>query len=75
MQMFRKPVNSAIQGDRVALCVTQFDPKLLERGLVCAPGILPIISGECALLRKGGRDNADRHLVDSLTCMYVCMYV
>eukprot|EP00057_Strongylocentrotus_purpuratus_P014747 XP_011669221.1 PREDICTED: selenocysteine-specific elongation factor [Strongylocentrotus purpuratus] len=44
MQMFRKPVNSAIQGDRVALCVTQFDPKLLERGLVCAPGILPIIS-------------------------------
>ncbi|XP_041459396.1 selenocysteine-specific elongation factor-like [Lytechinus variegatus] len=44
MQMFRKPVNTAIQGDRVALCVTQFDPKLLERGLVSAPGILPIIT-------------------------------
>ncbi|XP_072179374.1 selenocysteine-specific elongation factor-like [Diadema setosum] len=43
MQMFRKSVSTASQGDRVALCVTQFDPKLLERGLVCTPGILPII--------------------------------
>ncbi|XP_069793504.1 selenocysteine-specific elongation factor isoform X2 [Narcine bancroftii] len=37
MQMFRKPVNTAIQGDRVGICVTQFDPKQLERGLVCSP--------------------------------------
>jgi selenocysteine-specific elongation factor len=35
MQMFRKPVDKAIQGDRIGLCVTQFDPDKLERGLVC----------------------------------------
>lgn len=40
VQMFRKPVSSAIQGDRVGVCVTQFDPKLLERGVVCTPGSL-----------------------------------
>ncbi|XP_043563518.1 selenocysteine-specific elongation factor isoform X2 [Chiloscyllium plagiosum] len=40
MQMFRQPVNTAIQGDRVGICVTQFDPKQLERGLVCAPDSL-----------------------------------
>lgn len=38
--MFRKPVPSAMQGDRVGVCVTQFDPKLLERGVVCTPGSL-----------------------------------
>ena len=43
MQMFKKPVNSASQGDRVGVCVTQFDPHLLERGLVCTPGTLPTI--------------------------------
>lgn len=40
VQMFRKPVGGAMQGDRVGVCVTQFDPKLLERGLVCTPGSL-----------------------------------
>ena len=34
-----------MQGDRVAICVTQFDPKQLERGLVCSVGALPTISG------------------------------
>jgi len=43
MQMFKKPVNSASQGDRVGICVTQFDPHLLERGLVCTPSALPTI--------------------------------
>ncbi|XP_020024156.2 selenocysteine-specific elongation factor isoform X3 [Castor canadensis] len=40
MQMFHTPVTSAMQGDRLGICVTQFDPKLLERGLVCAPDTL-----------------------------------
>ncbi|KAJ8257885.1 hypothetical protein GJAV_G00190780 [Gymnothorax javanicus] len=40
MQMFRQPVSSAMQGDRVGVCVTQFDPKLLERGVICSPGSL-----------------------------------
>ena len=40
MQMFRKPVEKACQGDRLGVCVTQFDPKLLERGLACSPGLI-----------------------------------
>ena len=40
MQMFRKPVEKACQGDRLGVCVTQFDPKLLERGLACTPGLI-----------------------------------
>ena len=43
MQMFKQPVNKATQGDRVGICVTQFDPKLLERGLVCSPSTVPTI--------------------------------
>ncbi|XP_060774300.1 selenocysteine-specific elongation factor [Neoarius graeffei] len=43
IQMFHKPVPSAMQGDRVGVCVTQFDPKLLERGVVCTPGSLHTI--------------------------------
>jgi len=38
IQMFRKSVDSLVHGDRAGICVTQFDPSLLERGLVCAPG-------------------------------------
>ena len=38
IQRFKAPVQSASQGDRIGLCVTQFDAKLLERGIVCAPG-------------------------------------
>jgi selenocysteine-specific elongation factor len=37
MQMFKKPVSGAQQGDRVALCVTNMDAAAMERGLVCAP--------------------------------------
>ena len=42
MQMFRKGVDRISQGDRAGVCVTQFDPSLLERGLVCSPGAAPI---------------------------------
>lgn len=37
MQMFRRAVTSLAQGDRGALCVTQFDPNTLERGVACSP--------------------------------------
>ncbi|GFY67593.1 selenocysteine-specific elongation factor [Trichonephila inaurata madagascariensis] len=40
IQMFKKPVPKAMQGDRVGICVTQFDPKTLERGIVCTPGYM-----------------------------------
>lgn len=35
MQMFRKNVNSGNAGDRLGICITNFDPKQLERGLIC----------------------------------------
>ncbi|CAJ1359191.1 unnamed protein product, partial [Effrenium voratum] len=34
LQMFRQPVQQAIQGDRVAMCVAALDAKDLERGIV-----------------------------------------
>ncbi|KAL4219239.1 hypothetical protein ACF0H5_021821 [Mactra antiquata] len=43
MQMFKKPIDGISQGDRAGICVTQFDPKLLERGTICNPGALPMI--------------------------------
>ncbi|KAL7051645.1 hypothetical protein ACKWTF_004547 [Chironomus riparius] len=38
MQMFKKPIEKAISGDRVGICITNFDSKLLERGLICNKG-------------------------------------
>ena len=38
MQMFRRPVQACSQGDRLGICVTQLDAKLVERGLACTPG-------------------------------------
>lgn len=45
MQMFRKPTKQIAQGDRAGICVTQFDPKKMERGVVCTPGFLPTLYG------------------------------
>ncbi|OZJ03798.1 hypothetical protein BZG36_03023 [Bifiguratus adelaidae] len=38
MQSFRKPVQSAKQGDRVGICVPHFDSDNVERGLAFTPG-------------------------------------
>ncbi|KAM9325345.1 selenocysteine-specific elongation factor [Gastrophryne carolinensis] len=52
MQMFHRPVSSAMQGDRLGICVTQFDPKLLERGLVCTPESLHTINAAIVSVTK-----------------------
>ncbi|XP_063797242.1 selenocysteine-specific elongation factor [Pseudophryne corroboree] len=52
MQMFHRPVSSAMQGDRLGICVTQFDPKLLERGLVCTPDSLHTIHAAIISVNK-----------------------
>lgn len=52
IQMFRKPVNSASQGDRAAMCVTNLNAKLVERGIVATPGSVPVVSSMVALVRK-----------------------
>ena len=54
VQMFRKPVSGAMQGDRVGVCVTQFDPKLLERGVVCTQGSLHTLYAAVISVRKIG---------------------
>jgi selenocysteine-specific elongation factor len=38
IQVFRRPVDKVMQGDRCGICVTNFDSKQFERGIVCAPG-------------------------------------
>jgi selenocysteine-specific elongation factor len=50
--MFRRPARAAAQGDRVALLVTQLDPKLLERGLAAAPGSVPTFAGAVAAVER-----------------------
>ncbi|KAK3861416.1 hypothetical protein Pcinc_032609 [Petrolisthes cinctipes] len=52
MQMFRQPVERASQGDRVGICVTQFDPKQLERGVVCAQGLVQTSYGVLAEVER-----------------------
>ncbi|KNC55156.1 selenocysteine-specific elongation factor [Thecamonas trahens ATCC 50062] len=44
MQMFKAPVERAVQGDRLGICVAQLNAKLLERGLACAPGTIRAVS-------------------------------
>lgn len=50
--MFHQAVESASQGDRVGICVTQFDPKLLERGIVCTPGSIQSAYGLIVSVEK-----------------------
>ncbi|CAM5999690.1 unnamed protein product [Sphagnum balticum] len=52
MQMFHKPIMKAIQGDRVGVCVTQFDPKLMERGFVCSPGYMNVSYAAIASFKR-----------------------
>jgi len=43
MQAFRKPVQSAVAGDRVAMCLNQVSSSDLERAVVCEPGTVPTL--------------------------------
>lgn len=52
MQMFRKPVEYAQQGDRVGICVTNLDAKLIERSVAAAPGTVPLLSTAVCLVKK-----------------------
>lgn len=50
--MFKKPVEHAVQGDRIGICLTQFDPKQLERGIACKPGYVPTITAAIISVQK-----------------------
>ena len=52
MQMFHKSVRTAQQGDRVGLCVTNLDPKLIERGIAVTPGSIPLLSTAICMVKK-----------------------
>lgn len=52
IHMFHKPVNSIQRGDRAGICVTQLNPKLVERGLAAAPGSVPTFSAAVAAVDK-----------------------
>jgi len=52
MQMFRKPVKAARQGDRLGLCVANLDAKLVERGIATTPSSVPLLSTVICLVKK-----------------------
>ena len=52
MQMFRKPVKTARQGDRVGICVTGLDASTIERGILAAPNSVPLLSSAICLVKK-----------------------
>lgn len=52
MQMFRKPVQMARQGDRVGICVAQLDHTAIERGLACTPGSMRTCETVLAVVQK-----------------------
>ena len=54
IQMFRVGVPKIEQGDRAGLCLTQFDPSLVERGVVCTPGTIPILPAVIAVIDRRG---------------------
>ena len=52
LQMFRKPVKAARQGDRVGICVTNLDAGLIERGIAAAPGTVPLLHSALCVVKK-----------------------
>ncbi|KAL7517762.1 hypothetical protein ACHAWX_002657 [Stephanocyclus meneghinianus] len=52
LQMFRRKANIIQQGDRAGICVTNFDAKLMERGVIASPGTVKLIRGAIAVVRK-----------------------
>jgi|TARA_B100001142_G_scaffold151135_1_gene151789 selenocysteine-specific elongation factor len=52
LQVFKRPVQSCIAGDRVGMCITQLDPTILERGLVAMPGTVPTFVGAVVSAEK-----------------------
>jgi len=53
--MFHRPVNSIAPRDRAAVCVTQLNAKLLERGLAATPGSVPTFSAAVGGWVVGGK--------------------
>lgn len=52
MQMFKKPVSKAVQGDRVGMLIKNLDHSKIERSLACNEGFVQNIDGGLFLMKK-----------------------
>jgi len=53
LQMFRKPVQKAVQGDRVAVCIPGLEAQNLERGIVVdSKAVVPTFDGCICVVEK-----------------------
>ena len=52
MQMFRKSVKMAVQGDRLGICVTNLDATSIERSIAAAPDSVPLLSSAICMVKK-----------------------
>lgn len=52
IQMFKKPVKRIGCGDRAGVCLAQLDASLVERGILAAPGSVPVLEDVIALVHK-----------------------
>lgn len=52
MQMFRKSVKYGKQGDRIGICVTNLDPKSIERAIASSPGTISCFNNAICLVKK-----------------------
>ena len=52
MQIFKKSVKYACQGDRVALCVSNLDPKSIERGVATSVGLCTPVFNVLCLVKQ-----------------------
>jgi selenocysteine-specific elongation factor len=50
--MFKRQVQSIMQGDRAGICIGNLDAKLLERGIAATPGAIQLWKRGIALVRK-----------------------
>lgn len=52
IQMFKSPVNNAYQGDRIGVCVTQFNSSKFERGFISDVGTIPNVKRAICRIEK-----------------------
>jgi selenocysteine-specific elongation factor len=52
MQMFKKPISTAYQGDRVGMLIKNLDHTKIERSIACNEGLVQSIEGGIFILKK-----------------------
>ncbi len=52
MQMFRENVKTAVQGDRLGICVTNLDATNIERSIAATPDSVPLLHMAICMVKK-----------------------